>query len=158
MPVGTAITMVAVEPDRAQAIRLAFFTTGSPEPQVNVAVTHVSSSPSVQLAILTINGSSIRTQPNSTPAAMTWPGQGSGVSLELYPQEEGRQSLLNLTDGRWDFVNFLRRGRARVSGSVADVTEDVGGRSITYRFEFDSTTVPFLMPELSSFSCPVSLD
>ena len=144
--------------DRAQAIRLAFFTTGSPEPQVNVAVTHVSSSPSVQLAILTINGSSIRTQPNSTPAAMTWPGQGSGVSLELYPQEEGRQSLLNLTDGRWDFVNFLRRGRARVSGSVADVTEDVGGRSITYRFEFDSTTVPFLMPELSSFSCPVSLD
>lgn len=158
-PIGSRISPVTLRHfDRAQSIRMAFFATGSAEPEISMTLTHVTSSPSVDLAVLTVNGASIRTQPRSSPANMSWPGQGSGVSLEFYPQEEGRQSLLSLTEGRWDIVSLLRRSRARISGTAADVTIEVGGRSITYRFEFDSTTVPFLMPELSDFSCPTSLE
>ncbi|OCX58213.1 type VI secretion protein [Thioclava sp. SK-1] len=158
-PVGQRLTPATLKQfDRAQAIQMAFFASGSPEPQVKMSVTHVTSSPTVQLSVLSVNGASIRTQPDSSPAALEWPGQSSGVSIELYPQEQGRQSSLSFAQGRWDIVTFLRRGRARVVGNVVDVTHDIGGRSITYRMEFDSTTVPFLMPELSDFSCPVSLE
>ena len=144
--------------DRAQAIQLAFFTTGSADPKVDMSITHLSSSPSVQLAILSMNGASVRTQPDSAPAALSWPGQSSGVALELFPEVEGRASSLSFAQGRWDIVSFLRKGSAKLSNNVADVTLDVGGRSITYRIEFNSTTVPFLMRELSEFSCPVSLE
>lgn len=144
--------------DRAQAIRMAFFSSGSPEPQVSMAVTHLSSSPTVELAILSVNGGSVRTQPGSTPASLVWPGESSGVSVALFPEEVGRSSTLALAEGRWDIATFLQRGRSRVSGNVVDVTHDIGGRSITYRIEFDSTTVPFLMPELADFSCPGGLE
>ncbi|WP_330647214.1 MULTISPECIES: type VI secretion system membrane subunit TssM [Thioclava] len=143
---------------QAEAIRMAFFASGSSEPEVSMSITHVSSSPSVQLAVLTMNGKQLRTQPNSTAAEMVWPGQSSGVNLSLYPQSEGGNSALNFNDGRWDIVSFLRNGVVKINGNVANVAEQVGGRSITYRFEFDSTTVPFLMPELSEFTCPVSVE
>lgn len=81
-----------------------------------------------------------------------------GISIELYPAEEGRPSNLSFSEGRWDIVEFLRKGRTRVTGNVVDATYDIGGRSITYRIEFDSTTVPFLMPELADFACPTSLE
>jgi type VI secretion system protein ImpL len=144
--------------DRALAIRNAFFKSGSQEPDVSMSVTHLSSSPSVELSVLTINGESIRTQPNSAPAAMNWPGLGSSVTVSLFPAAEGRASEVRFDGGRWDIVTFLRRGRAKVSGNVVDITHEIGGRSITYRIDFNSNTVPFLMRELSDFSCPVSLE
>lgn len=144
--------------DRAEAIRLAFFASGAMEPNVGMSVAHLTSSPTVDLAVLSINGASIQTQPNSTPARLDWPGAAAGVALELFPAERGRESSMNMVDGRWDIVTFLRQGRTKVSGNVADVTQDIGGRSITYRIEFDSTTVPFLMPELRDFACPTSLE
>ncbi len=157
--IGSRLSRSAlVQFERAQNIRLAFFASGSPEPQVDMSVSHTSSSPTVELSILTINGTSIRTQPNSTPAALSWPGAASGAAIELFPAQPGRNSTMNLADGRWDIVTFLRKGRARVNGNVVDVTHEIGGRSITYRMEFDSTTVPFLMSELADFSCPASLE
>ncbi|UWQ81746.1 type VI secretion system membrane subunit TssM (plasmid) [Leisingera sp. S132] len=142
----------------AQAIQLAFFASGAPEPEVGMSIVHADSSPSVELAVLSVNGTSVRTQPGSTPAALSWPGQSSGVSVELFPQKRQRQSALSFTDGRWDIVTFLRQGRAKATGNVVDVRHEIGGRSISYRIEFDSTTVPFLMPELADFSCPVTLE
>lgn len=142
----------------AEAIRLAFFASGAPEPEVEISVTHESSSPSVELAVLSLNGNALRTQPNSTAAQMVWPGPASGVSLSLFPEERNRESTLRFSQGRWDIMSFLRSARVRTNGNVANVTQEVGGRSITYRMEFDSTTVPFLMPELSQFSCPVSVE
>ncbi len=144
--------------DRAQAIRLAFFASGSPEPEVNMSVTHVTSSPTVELSVLSINGAAVRTQPDSTPLAQSWPGQSSGVSIELFPNKRHRNSVLSFSQGRWDIVDFLRQGRSKVSGNVVDVRHEIGGRSISYRIEFDSTTVPFLMSELSDFSCPLTLE
>ncbi|MCX7561651.1 type VI secretion system membrane subunit TssM [Sulfitobacter sp. F26204] len=157
--IGQSLSIATLKQfDRAQAIQLAFFATGSAEPKVDMSISHLSSSPSVELAILSMNGASVRTQPDSIPAALSWPGQSSGVALELFPAADDRTSSLTFAEGRWDIVNFLRKGRSRVSNNVVDVTHDVGGRTITYRIEFNSTTVPFLMRELSEFSCPVTLE
>lgn len=157
-PIGQNLSPAALRQfDRAQAIQLAFFASGSPEPQVQMSVSHTRSN-SVEFAVLDINGAEVRTQPDSSPSGVTWPGQASGVSIELFPQIPGRESVRGFSAGRWDIVNFLRQGRSRASGNVVDVTHEIGGRSITYRIEFDSTTVPFLMPELSDFSCPLSLE
>mgnify|MGYP000374021616 CR=1 FL=1 len=123
-----------------------------------MSVAHAASSPTVELAVLQINGAAIRTQPGGAAAALDWPGQSSGVTVELFPSEAGRNSTKQFSDGRWAIVAFMRAGRARVSGNVADVTQQVGGRTITYKMEFDSTTVPFLMPELADFACPTSLE
>ena len=142
----------------AQAIQLAFFASGAPEPDVGMSVIHRDSSPSVELAVLFVNGASARTQPGSSPAALSWPGQSSGVSVELFPQKRKRESSLSFAEGRWDIVTFLRQGRAKTNGNVVDVRHEIGGQSISYRIEFDSTTVPFLMPELEDFSCPVTLE
>jgi len=142
--VGSRISPAALRQfHRAQAIQLAFFASGSQEPQVGMSMTHVSSSPTIELVILSINGASIRTPPDA---------------IGLYAAQEGRSSTLNLSDGRWDIVSFLRSGRARVTANVVDIRHEIGGRSITCRIEFDSTTVPFLMPELADFSCPISLE
>ena len=143
---------------RAEAIRAAFFSGGSPDPAVTMFVSHVASSPSVELALMTLNGDSARTAPGDQPVRLEWPGNGAGVSVELYPGENGRDSNASYGDGRWAIIDFLRRGRAQVSGNVAEVTHQIGGRSITYRVEVDSTTMPFLMPELSDFACPTSLE
>ncbi|MFK7836785.1 MAG: type VI secretion system membrane subunit TssM [Sulfitobacter sp.] len=157
--IGQNLSIAALRQfDRAQAIQLAFFATGSPEPKVDMSITHLSSSPTVELAVLSMNGGSVRTQPDSIPAALNWPGQSSGVSVELFPAVQGRGSTKSFANGRWDIVEFLRKGRTRISNNVVDVTHDVDGRSITYRIEFNSTTVPFLMPELSEFSCPATLE
>lgn len=157
-PIGERLSTAALAQfDRAEAIRAAFFS-GTPEPVVSMFVTHVSSSPTVDLAHLTVNGGQVQTRPADAPAGLIWPGEGSGVSVELFPAQRGRPSRLDFNAGRWSIVDFLRQGRARRDGNVVQVTHEIGGRTITYRIEFDSTTVPFLMPELFDFSCPVSLD
>ena len=158
-PIGQNLSPTALRQfDRAQAISLAFFATGSPDPDVQMSVSHLSSSPSVELAVLTMNGAQVRTRPEDSSQGVSWPGQSSGVSVELLRPQPGRESVMSFSQGRWDIVNFLRRGRTRINGNVADVTHEIGGRSITYRIEFNSTTVPFTMPELSDFSCPATLE
>ncbi len=143
--------------DRAEAIRAAFFSVGSQTPSVSMFVTHVSSSPTVDLAMLTLNGATIQTRPGDAAASLAWPGTGSGVQVQLFPEQRGRSSRADFNSGRWAIVDFLRRGQTRRDGNVVVVTHEIGGRTITYRLEFDSTTVPFLMRELFDFSCPVEL-
>jgi type VI secretion system protein ImpL len=144
--------------DRAEAIRAAFFGSGSTEPSVKIYVTLVSSSNKVEMVNLIINGTSVRTLPGEAPTAIDWPGEGIGASIELFPTTPGRESRFKVDDGRWDIVEFLRKGRANPQGSTVTVGYEVGGRAVNFRFDFESTTVPFLMPELSDFSCPTSLD
>ncbi|MGC1504440.1 MAG: type VI secretion system membrane subunit TssM [Sulfitobacter sp.] len=157
--VGRKLSIEALQQfDRAQSIQLTFFATGSTEPKVDMSVTHLLSPASVELAILSINGDSVRTQAGSTPAALSWPGQSTGVALELFPGLDDRQSSMTFAEGEWDIVKFLRKGAPRVSNNVLEVTYDIGGRMISYRIEFNSTTVPFLMRALADFACPASLE
>ncbi|MFN3145135.1 MAG: type VI secretion system membrane subunit TssM [Paracoccaceae bacterium] len=144
--------------DRAQRIQQAFFAGNSPDPRVRMSIRHLSSSPSVELATLALHGQQIVTLPNSTPVPFEWPGNGPGAVIELQLSGLRAESPRDgFSNGRWDIVNFLRRAR-KVSENVVEVTRSFDGVFITYRLEFDSPTVPFLMPELSEFSCPESLE
>lgn len=144
--------------DRAQKIQRAFFASGSPTPEVNMSIKHVTSSPGVGLANLNIHGKTIPTQPDSTPAGFSWPGETAGVSIELIPTRIGNQATFEFSQGRWDIAKWLADGAPKVQGNVVTVRYTIRGQSITYRIEFDSSTVPFLMRELRDFSCPTSLE
>lgn len=158
-PVGQRLNPATLRQfERAEAIRAAFFKFGSQDPQVTMFISHESSSPSVELAFLQLNGSQIQSRSGDSPAQAIWPGQGAGVTVEMFPAEAGRNSSKVFGDGRWAVVQFLRQGQARASGNAVTVTHEIGGRTITYKIEFEATTVPFLMPELADFSCPTSLE
>lgn len=144
--------------DRAQKIQRAFFASGSPTPEVNMSIKHVTSSPGVGLATLTIHGKSIPTQPDSTPAGFSWPGETAGVQIDLIPTRIGDAASFSFSQGRWDIAKWLADGAPKVQGNVVTVRYTIKGQSITYRIEFDSSTVPFLMRELRDFSCPSSLE
>ncbi|MBP0484975.1 type VI secretion system membrane subunit TssM [Sagittula salina] len=144
--------------DRAQKIQRAFFASGSSTPEVNMSIKHVTSSPGVGLATLTIHGKSIPTQPDSTPAGFSWPGETAGVQIDLIPTRIGDAASFSFSQGRWDIAKWLSDGSPKVQGNVVTVRYTIRGQSITYRIEFDSSTVPFLMRELRDFSCPTSLE
>ena len=76
----------------------------------------------------------------------------------LLPQAAGGQNGLRFSGGRWALAEFITRGRNKRSGNRVDVTHQVGGRAVTYRLEFDSIAVPFMMRELSEFSCPKTIE
>ena len=70
-----------------------------------------------------------------------------------------RTSTKRFAEGRWAIVDFIRQAQSRdQEGSILQLTHEIGGRTITYRIEFSSVTVPFTMRELSEFSCPDTLD
>lgn len=144
--------------DRAQAIRSAFFASGSKSPTVTMFVTYESSAPQGIAPFLNIHGVDVPPRFDRQAAPVDWPGTGTGVSLQLTPAVQGRANRLDFSGGRWSIINFLRDATANVDGNIARITHGIGGRTVTFTFEFDSTTVPFLMPELQGFSCPTSLD
>jgi len=146
---------------QAERIKEAFFASGSREPFVSFTVMHVASGQNVRGSIVEVNGERVELQSGGSGEALNWPGQGIGVAVQFDPIDFARESTARFNDrGRWSIVDFLRARNAttRVEGNVATVAFQLGGRSVTWRFEFDSVTVPFLMPELERFECPTRLN
>ncbi len=144
--------------DRAQAIRSAFFPSGSRQPLVKMNVNFESSAPPGVGIFLTIHGSGLNPLDANREREIIWPGSSTSVTLQLLGEANGRASELEYDGGRWAIVDFLRDATTSVDGNIARVTHSVGGRTVTFRFDFESNTVPFLMPELQGFTCPTSLD
>ncbi len=158
-PVGQRLGPHALKQfDRALQIQRAFFASGSQTPEVNMSIKHVTSSPGIGVAQLTIHGEFIQTQPDSSPAQFIWPGETIGVSIRLVPTQLGDGAEFSFSQGRWDVAKWLKSGAAKLNGNVATVRFTIQGQSITYRVEFESSTVPFLMPALQQFACPTSLE
>ena len=144
--------------DQAQAIRSAFFAPNSRIPEVKMYVAFDSSSPAGVVPFLNIHGTILTLRFDGNAAEVAWPGNGTGVTLQLTPALSGRTNELSFRGGRWAIVEFMQRATTSIDGNVARVTHDIGGRTVTFTFEFDRSSVPFLMSELQNFSCPTSLD
>lgn len=144
--------------ERANAIKEAFFLSGGADPTVGMSVSMTSASQSVQLVSLTINGDEAQLRAGAGPDSISWPGSASGVNILLFPAEAGRSNERSFTGGRWSIIEFLRNSNTSVSGNVATVVVNVGGRTVTLKFEFESTTVPFMMEELRDFECPTRVE
>ena len=146
---------------QAERIKEAFFASGSREPYVSFTAMHLGSGQNVRGSIVEVNGERVELQSGGSGKALNWPGTGIGVAVQFDPIDARRESTARFNDrGRWSIVDFLRSRNAttQVEGNVATVVFRLGGRSVTWRLEFDSTTVPFLMPELERFECPMRLN
>jgi len=144
--------------ERAEAIRQAYFSGGGTTPQVEIAVTHVSSHPTVKSAILMINDTRIETIPHEVPKTAVWPGTGKVTAVQLAPAAGGTNSL-GFTGSSWTIIEFMNAAASREThGDTTRATFVVGGRDITYDFTINALTNPFTMPELKEFACPASVD
>ncbi|WP_226554198.1 type VI secretion system membrane subunit TssM [Celeribacter naphthalenivorans] len=144
---------------RAERIRQAFFEPGNMKPSVSFTLSQRASSETVESVAMSFGGRQAQLFPNSSGITMSWPDDVTEVVFQLLPKaKRGAANGLRFADGRWALAEFINAGVARPSGSRVDVTHNVGGRPVTFRLEFDSVTVPFLMKELRDFSCPTTLE
>jgi type VI secretion system protein ImpL len=144
--------------DRAIKIRRAYFGTGGTSPEVQITLSHEASHPTIEQAHLEINGQNTITAPGDPPKTVTWPGDGASTTLQVFPSLN-RQSSQEIRGGQWTIVRFLRSAAStQREGNSLRMTFNVGGRSITYDFSFNTVSNPFTMSELTEFSCPQSLD
>ncbi|MEL6883123.1 MAG: type VI secretion system membrane subunit TssM [Pseudomonadota bacterium] len=143
---------------RAERIRQAFFPPDSAAPQVSFSISQAASSPTVESSSVNMSGREVQLFPNSSGASFTWPDDTADILVTLLPRSETGENSLRFGGGRWAISDFISRGRNKSSGTQASVTHQVGGRSVTFRLEFDSIAIPFLMRELSDFSCPTTIE
>ncbi len=143
---------------RAERIRQAFFPPDSSTPSVSFSISQVASSPTVESSEVKMSGRAVQLFPNASGASFTWPDDTADIEVTLLPRSESTQNSARFGGGRWALSDFISRGRNRSSGTQADVTHQVGGRSVTFRLEFDSIAIPFLMRELADFSCPTTIE
>ena len=144
--------------DRAEKIRLAFFGSGSPMPEVQISVRHMTSHNTIQQAQMDINGQLILTAPGDPAKTVVWPGGGGSATVQVFPALD-RESARGFQNGPWSIIQLLNVAASRQpQGNGERVTFQIGGRPITYDFAFNAVSNPFTMRELREFSCPQSLD
>lgn len=158
-PIGQRLSTFAVKQfDNAEQIRRAFFPPGSQTPQLNMSFQYLKSTPPNGIvAFVTVHGTSMRMSPGDAPESFAWPGDSFGWDVRVV-HGTGQEAFDRVSQGRWDIGKVIMDGRNKVNGNVVDTTRTFDGVSITYRIEFDSRTVPFLMRELRDFKCPNAMD
>ncbi|QUJ78120.1 type VI secretion system membrane subunit TssM [Sulfitobacter albidus] len=143
---------------RAERIKQAFFPPDAASPQVSFTISQAAASQAVESSEVTFSGRTVQLFPNSSGSSFSWPDETADIAIALLPRAEAGEDSLRFGGGRWALSDFITRGRIRKNGTRADVTHQVGGRSVTFRLEFDSIEIPFLMRELSEFSCPKTIE
>ncbi|MGL6210122.1 MAG: type VI secretion system membrane subunit TssM, partial [Paracoccaceae bacterium] len=143
--------------ERAAKIREAFFPGGASTVALDVTVNQTAAHDRIKQSVLVIDDQPIQMRKaGNTPVTITWPGGSGGVSLQLLPELNNRESQF-VIQGPWALMEFLRAGNPRQVGDVLQVSYVIGGRNITYDVRVDSLINPFNMSELSDFRCPNGL-
>lgn len=143
---------------RAERIRQAFFAGGGSKPDVEITIRQIDAHPTVESAMLVINGEAVPTVTGATERTIRWPGTGRSTVLQLTPSLD-RDSQKEWGGSSWTFIDFLASASSRrQDGDTLRATFSLGGRTITYDFTINAATNPFTMPELTEFQCPQSLN
>jgi len=143
---------------RAERIRQAFFEPDSVTPSVTFSISQVQSSSGIEGTQIRFGDRDVQLLPNSSGVRVRWPDDVNDISLTLLPQSNRVENTINFPGGRWALSGFIIRGQSERRGTSVDVVHQVGGRSVKLRLDFDSTAVPFLMRELTQFSCPTTVE
>ncbi|PJI84227.1 type VI secretion system protein ImpL [Yoonia maricola] len=158
-PLGARLSSATLTQfSRAERIKQAFFEPGSATPSVTFSIAQSGNSPTVEGTILNFSGRTAQLFPNATGATFTWPEDTADMSVTFLPRISETRTGLRFGSGRWALMDFITSGRTRSDGTRLNVTHQLDGRSVTFRMEFDSIAVPFLMPELSDFACPTLIE
>jgi type VI secretion system protein ImpL len=141
----------------AAEIRDAFFRQGETMPAIRITIAPASLNADIDMALLSIDGQIVQSyQTGSTASTVNWPGNGSGsANLSFTPALPGRQSVLGF-QGQWAIRRLLQAGTVTPNGNAIDVRFVIGGRDAAYTIRTDPGPDPFLLPALSSFTCPSS--
>lgn len=140
----------------AAEIRSAFFPSGGSVPSVNITFTPFSLNGDADSAVLSIDGQIVQSsQAGNTPSTVTWPNSAASASasLSLAPEMPGRESALKF-EGPWALKRLLDKATLTSNGGNTEARFVIGGRDVAYTIQTDPGANPFLLPALSSFSCP----
>jgi type VI secretion system protein ImpL len=139
----------------AAEIRDAFFRQGETMPAIRITIAPASLNADIDMALLSVDGQIVQGYQNgSTASTVNWPGNGSGsANLSFTPALPGRQSVLGF-QGQWAIRRLLQAGTVTPNGDAIDVRFVIGGRDATYTIRTEPGPDPFLLPALSSFTCP----
>jgi type VI secretion system protein ImpL len=139
----------------AAAIRDAFFRPGETMPAIRITIAPASLNADIDMALLSVDAQIVQSyQTGSTASTVNWPGDASGsANLSFTPALPGRQSVLGF-QGQWAIRRLLEAGAVTPNGDAVDVRFVIGGRDASYTIRTDPAPDPFLLPALSSFTCP----
>jgi type VI secretion system protein ImpL len=153
---GQQLSAATLKPfQTAAGIRDAFFRQGETMPAIRITIAPASLNADIDMALFSIDGQIVQSyQTGSTACTVNWPGNGSGsANLSFTPALPGRQSVLGF-QGQWAIRRLLKAGTVTPNGDAIDVRFVIGGRDASYTIRTDPGPDPFLLPALSSFTCP----
>ncbi|TPK96960.1 type VI secretion system membrane subunit TssM [Mesorhizobium sp. B2-4-12] len=142
--------------ESAAEIRSAFFPSGGSVPSVSITITPFSLNGDADNAVLDIDGQTVQSsQTGNAPGTVTWPNStaSASASLTLLPEMPGRDSALKF-EGPWALKRLLDKATITANGANTEARFVIGGRDVAYTIQAGPGTNPFLLPALSSFSCP----
>ncbi len=146
--------------ERAQKIQDAFFSSGGDQPLVGLQVSLANQPQGLSFLLIRFGNQDLPVDlRGSISDSVEWPGNNGTVLMEA--TSPGRQPVVKTFDryGNWSIVQFLREASSRSQdGGVMRGTYIMGGIPVTLDIRVDARTNPFLMPELSQFQCPQSVD
>jgi type VI secretion system protein ImpL len=124
-------------------------------PAIRITIAPASLNADIDMALFSVDGQIVQSyQTGSTASTVNWPGNGSGsANLSFTPALPGRQSVLGF-QGQWAIRRLLKAGTVTPNGDAIEVRFVIGGRDASYTIRTDPGPDPFLLPALSSFTCP----
>ncbi|MFQ6551440.1 type VI secretion system membrane subunit TssM [Aestuariibius insulae] len=146
--------------ERAQRIQDAFFASGGDQPSVGIQISLAQAQPALSFLLVRFGDQNIEVDlRGAISESVVWPGNNGTVLMEA--ASPGRQPSAKQFDryGNWSIIQFLREASSRSQdGGVMRGTYSMGGIPVPLEIRADARTIPFLMPELSEFQCPQSVD
>ncbi|MEX8499196.1 type VI secretion system membrane subunit TssM [Leptothrix ochracea] len=145
---------------RAAAIRDAFFQSGGNMPTLRVELKPIDMDSSINQWVIDIDGQVLRySHGPQIPTQVQWPGPRGTNQIRVQVSPAGASGEGQLIEGPWALLRLFD-GRRLEPGRAPErfrVVFEFDGRKATFEVTASSVRNPFMLRELSEFSCPNSL-
>jgi type VI secretion system protein ImpL len=145
---------------RAAAIRDAFFQSGGNMPTLRVELKPIDMDSSINQWVIDIDGQVLRySHGPQIPTQVQWPGPRGTNQIRVQVSPAGASGEGQLIEGPWALLRLFD-GRRLEPGRAPErfrAVFEFDGRKATFEVTASSVRNPFMLRELSEFSCPNSL-
>lgn len=144
--------------EHAERIRQAFFSPGSQQPEVRLAVVPNRLDVDVARFVLEVDGQSFAYQHGPVREwSLQWPGEGLGNARIMFEEASGGRPTV-VEDGPWALFRLLDDSRVtRMSDIQYAIELTAGGRVAEVIVQTRSVRNPLAQRDLHNFECPSSL-
>lgn len=147
--------------ERAARIKQAFFSSGSPQPQVSFELEPLSLDNRARQVQIEIGDQSLVYQHGPRrPTRMQWPPRaGSTAGISFTPLENPNTNIGLTRGGPWALFRLIEAGQMTKTGDVDrfHLAFYVEGYTAEFELRADSVVNPLYLPELQQFRCPATL-